>query len=157
MGVVIFLLIVFFSAVGGSIFVLYNVGLLTDLLDGYLAKRLQSFIANGELIDLIADGILLGGVIIALAIIGLIPWQAIPIIYALGGIFAWGTNRLKEGSMRRKIFAVCLFLNSLVTIGWTEIALGMRSPAIVRVIIIAIWMIIAYIHWSRLKEKLQGI
>ncbi|MFT6534516.1 MAG: CDP-diacylglycerol--glycerol-3-phosphate 3-phosphatidyltransferase [Alpinimonas sp.] len=54
--------------------VLFVVGMGTDGLDGWIARRFNLITDLGKILDPIADKILIGGALIALSILGELPW-----------------------------------------------------------------------------------
>ena len=63
-----------------SLVLLFVAGL-TDLLDGYVARRTNSHSPLGELLDPMADKVLLSGVFLALAWIGTVPVWFVGIVF----------------------------------------------------------------------------
>lgn len=53
----------------------------TDVIDGYLARRMGSVSAAGAFLDPIADKLLLSGVFLALALAGSVPWWLVGAIF----------------------------------------------------------------------------
>lgn len=56
---------------------------LTDWIDGFLARRLHQVSRLGEAMDPVADRIGLVGIVLALALAGLLPWSALVVIAAV--------------------------------------------------------------------------
>ena len=52
----------------------FAIAAITDALDGWLARRLEAESPFGQLLDPIADKVLLSGVFVALAVTAAIPW-----------------------------------------------------------------------------------
>lgn len=71
---------------------------ISDILDGYLARKMNSISEMGKIIDPLADKIYVGGIVIAMAAYSLIPLWLLAailgrdIIIVLGGI--WAKRRL---------------------------------------------------------------
>jgi cardiolipin synthase len=61
--------------------VLFAIAAATDLIDGYLARRLHSATSSGAYLDPIADKLLLSGVFLALAIIRSAPLWLVAVIF----------------------------------------------------------------------------
>ena len=62
-------------------FVLFVIAGLTDGIDGFLARTLQSTSRLGAYLDPIADKILLGATYIALGEMGWVPWYLVVIVF----------------------------------------------------------------------------
>src|SRR5688500_16658303 len=60
--------------------VVFAVAAATDSLDGYVARRLKQVSGFGEFLDPLADKLLVGTALIALALDGRIPWLAVALI-----------------------------------------------------------------------------
>ena len=60
--------------------VLFVVGMGTDGLDGWIARRYNLITDLGKILDPIADKILIGGALIALSILGELPWWVTALI-----------------------------------------------------------------------------
>ena len=66
---------------------------LTDVLDGYIARKYQLITAFGKLMDPLADKLMLCAVLVTLALRGWVPWWLLAVVAAkeilmvLGGIF----------------------------------------------------------------------
>ena len=59
---------------------LFVVGMATDGIDGYIARRYNLVTNLGKILDPIADKVLTGGALIALSILGELPWWVTVII-----------------------------------------------------------------------------
>ncbi|MGH2585765.1 MAG: CDP-diacylglycerol--glycerol-3-phosphate 3-phosphatidyltransferase [Dehalococcoidia bacterium] len=55
---------------------------LTDLFDGYVARRLQQVSALGAFLDPLADKLLVDGALVALAVHGEVPWLLVAFLLA---------------------------------------------------------------------------
>ncbi len=72
------------------------IAIITDLLDGYLARKLDQVSEIGKIIDPIADKVLVGTVAVCLVLNGILPlWFVIAIVLrdiliVVGGIYAQG-------------------------------------------------------------------
>lgn len=60
---------------------IFAVAAATDIIDGYLARRLGSATASGAFLDPIADKLLMTGVYLALALAGSVPWWLVGVIF----------------------------------------------------------------------------
>jgi len=59
---------------------LFVVGMATDGIDGYIARRYNLVTDLGKILDPIADKVLTGGALIALSILGELPWWVTVVI-----------------------------------------------------------------------------
>ena len=72
------------------------IAVITDLLDGYLARKLNQISEFGKIIDPVADKVLVGTVAVCLVLTGVLPlWFVIAIVLrdiliVVGGIYAQG-------------------------------------------------------------------
>lgn len=99
--------------------VLLLVWALTDWIDGYLARALDQVSRVGEALDPVADRIGLVGIVLALALAGLIPWAALVAIALVDVVVAVATARTAlrmglgvslVGKARTAILMVAVFL-----------------------------------------------
>ena len=92
---------------------------LTDLLDGYLARRNNQITSFGKLMDPLADKLMVISVMISQLAIGVAPWPAVVILLAkeglmvIGGYFLLRHGIVVYSFMIGKV-AHCLFIGSLV-------------------------------------------
>lgn len=63
-------------------FAVYALASLTDLADGYLARRLNQITSFGKLMDPLADKLMQLSMIICLAATGYLPWWALAVLLA---------------------------------------------------------------------------
>ena len=97
----------------------------TDVIDGYLARRLQSATPAGAYFDPVADKILLSAVYIALGVAGAMPWWMVGVVFgrdvlilamaAYGLLFT--THRKFPPSVWGKISTFCQIGAALVVMG----------------------------------------
>lgn len=72
----------------------FAIAAVTDALDGFLARRMGVESAAGQILDPVADKVLLSGVFVALAVVAAIPWWLAWLVLgrdALILLFAAGT------------------------------------------------------------------
>lgn len=97
----------------------------TDVVDGYLARRLRSATPAGAYFDPVADKILLSAVYIALGIAGAIPWWMVGVVFGrdllILGMAAYGllftAHRKFPPSVWGKISTFCQIGAALVVMG----------------------------------------
>ena len=123
---------------------------LTDLLDGYLARRWKQVTTVGTLLDPIADKLLISAALISLVQIRLLPgWLVILIIgreFAVSGLrsiaaaegYTIRAGELGKSKMMMQVLAVALVLLSnrwpalhpfALTAMWAVVAFGLASAA----------------------------
>jgi cardiolipin synthase len=88
---------------------------ITDALDGWLARRLRVESALGQMLDPVADKLLLSGVFVALAAIAAIPWwlallvlgrDALILLFAAGALLFTKTRRRFPPSVWGKLSTI---------------------------------------------------
>ncbi|CAB4552834.1 unannotated protein [freshwater metagenome] len=95
---------------------LFIVGMATDGIDGWIARRFDAVSDFGKLMDPIADKVLTGGALIALSILGELPWWVTAIILVREvGITVWrmfelNVNVVVAASWAGKVKTVFQFL-----------------------------------------------
>ena len=92
---------------------------LTDMLDGYLARKLNQITDFGKLFDPLADKLMVLTAMVCQGIAGVFPWIAIIIVAAkelvmvLGGVFMLSKNVVVYSNYVGKAAQVC-FIASLI-------------------------------------------
>src|SRR6185312_4075061 len=121
---------------------------LTDLLDGYLARRWGQVTTVGTLLDPIADKLLISAALVSLVEIRLLPgWMAIVII---GREFAVSGLRSIAAAEGYTIKASDLGKTKMVTqvLGVTLLMLAIRWPAIRWWGLLVMWGVVVFAVWS---------
>ena len=77
----------YFRYIALGVFVLAS---LTDILDGYIARKYQLITNFGKLMDPLADKLMVLSVMLSLAVRGLAPWPALAILLAKEAIMVMG-------------------------------------------------------------------
>jgi CDP-diacylglycerol---glycerol-3-phosphate 3-phosphatidyltransferase len=115
---------------------------LTDLLDGYLARRWKQVTTVGTLLDPVADKLLISAALISLVEIRLLPgWMAILIIgreFAVSGlrsIAAAEGYTIKAGELGKSKMM-------LQVVGVTLVMLSIRWPALRAFALAAMWAVV---------------
>jgi len=111
---------------------LFLAAALTDLLDGYLARRRKQVTTLGRLLDPIADKLLISSALIALVELGIAPAWMVAIIvgreFAVSGLrsiaahegFSIEVSRLGKGKMVTQVAAVVGLILGQKYAGWVE-------------------------------------
>ena len=121
---------------------------LTDLLDGYLARRWGQVTTVGTLLDPIADKLLISAALVSLVEIRLLPgWMAIVII---GREFAVSGLRSIAAAEGYTIKASELGKTKMVTqvMGVSLLMLAIRWPAIRWWGLLVMWGVVVFAVWS---------
>lgn len=132
--------IIYFLAAGvrsAAVLVLFGLAALTDLLDGYFARKRNEETSLGRILDPVADKILVVGTLLALTVSGSIPLAWILILggkelaLILGGAVLLGKARgvikarfLGKAATAILLCGVLLILVSLEHVGRTAIGVG---------------------------------
>ena len=101
---------------------------LTDMLDGYLARRLGQITDFGKLFDPLADKLMVLTALFCQGLAGVLPWAAILIVLAkelfmvLGGVFMFGKNVVVSANYFGKTATVCFILSLILSFFHRELA-----------------------------------
>ena len=79
--------VLFFSGLRKAALAVFVAASLTDMLDGYLARKLNQITDFGKLFDPLADKLMVLTAMVCQAIAGVFPWAAV-IIVACAGVWA---------------------------------------------------------------------
>lgn len=143
--------------------VLFLLASLTDLLDGYVARRRRQVTTMGILLDPMADKLLISAAFISLVQLRLVPaWMVVIIIgreFAVTGLRNMASSEgliirasaLGKTKMVFQVAAVCLILAGAALGGWWQL-LGRVSLWLV--LIVAVWSMIHYFFtfWSKIDS-----
>jgi CDP-diacylglycerol--glycerol-3-phosphate 3-phosphatidyltransferase len=127
---------------------IFLVAALTDLLDGFFARRRGQISTLGTLLDPVADKLLISAAFISLVELGLVPaWMVVVIVgreFAVSGLrsiaaaegYTIEASDLGKTKMVVQVIAVSLLL------------MGAHSPAILRLGLVAVWLVVLFAVWS---------
>lgn len=133
--------------------VIFLVAALTDWLDGYLARRRKQVTLVGQVLDPLADKLLITGALVSLVQLGAAPaWMAAVIIgreLAVTGLrsiaqargASMPASRLGKAKMVAEVVAVTLLL---VGAAGTPLLLTLGYLALWVVVIVALWSAVQY-------------
>ncbi len=139
---------------------------LTDLLDGYFARRRKQVTTLGRLLDPIADKLLISSALISLVQLGIAPaWMVVIIIgreFAVSGLrsiaahegFTIDASRLGKGKMVAQVAAVVGLILGRARGGWV---LQTANALLWAVVFFALVSMIQYFRefWSRLDNRIK--
>jgi CDP-diacylglycerol--glycerol-3-phosphate 3-phosphatidyltransferase len=138
---------------------------ITDLLDGYLARRWGQVTTVGTLLDPIADKLLISAALISLVQIRLLPgWMAILIIgreFAVSGLrsiaaaegYTIGASDIGKSKMVSQVIGVSLVMLSL---RWPKLA-PWALGAMWAVVVFSVWSAVDYFRrfWGRVDSSIK--
>lgn len=145
---------------------LFLVAALTDLLDGYLARRRKQVTTLGRLLDPIADKLLISSALISLVQLGLAPaWMVVIIIgreFAVGGLrsiaasegFTIDASTLGKSKMVVQVAAVVGLILGRARGGWI---LQAANALLWVVVFFAIVSMVQYFRefWSKIDSSIK--
>ncbi len=129
---------------------IFLVAALTDLLDGFFARRRGQISTLGTLLDPVADKLLISAAFISLVELGLVPaWMVVLIVgreFAVSGLrsiaaaegYTIEASDLGKTKMVMQVVAVSLLL------------IGARSPLVLQLGLVAVWLVVLFAVWSAL-------
>ncbi len=151
------------ALLGASLFL---AAALTDMLDGYLARRRKQVTTLGRLLDPIADKLLISAALISLVQLGIAPaWMVVIIIgreFAVSGLrsiaahegFSINVSKLGKGKMVTQVAAVVGLLLGHKYGGWVEVTAKVLLWAVV---FFALISMVQYFmeFWSKLDSHIK--
>lgn len=133
----------------------FIIGSITDVLDGFIARRFHCISNVGKALDPLADKLTLVGILLCLYIAGRVPlWLAILLVLReftmiLGGVILW-QNRVSFASDRfGKITTVLFFASAVLLFPWHRHAALTFAGQALLLLSLACSMI-ALVHYFRL-------
>jgi CDP-diacylglycerol--glycerol-3-phosphate 3-phosphatidyltransferase len=145
---------------------LFLAAALTDLLDGYIARRRKQVTTLGRLLDPIADKLLVSSALISLVQLNIAPaWMVVIIIgreFAVNGLrgiaahegFTIGVSTLGKGKMVLQVAAVIGLILGKEIGGWVD---PVAKALLWAVVILALVSMIQYFRefWSKLDSNIK--
>ena len=152
-----------YAFLGASLFL---AAALTDLLDGYLARRRKQVTTLGRLLDPIADKLLISSALIALVQLQIAPaWMVVIIIgreFAVSGLrsiaahegFSIAVSPLGKGKMVTQVAAVVGLILGHKYGGWVQVTATVLLWAVV---VFALISMLQYFRefWSKLDSNIK--
>jgi cardiolipin synthase (CMP-forming) len=130
---------------------------LTDILDGFLARRFAGATPTGAYFDPIADKILLSVIYIALGAAHAIPWWMVAIVFGRDVlILAMAAYGLLFTRVRKFPPSVWGKISTLFQIAAAMVVMGDRD-GIPAPVALAVWLMIAATVWSGIHYTWRGI
>ncbi len=120
--------VLFFQGKTKAALVVFAAASLTDLLDGYLARKLNQITDFGKLFDPLADKLMVLTALVCQGIVGVFPWTAIIIVAAkelfmvVGGLLMLSRNVVVFSNFVGKTAQVFFILSLLLSFFHQELA-----------------------------------
>jgi cardiolipin synthase len=142
----------------GRAFILFVLAGLTDIADGFLARRLGSGTQTGAYFDPLTDKALLVTIYFSLGAAGAMPWWMVGIVFGrdllILGMAAWGFLFTRYRQFPPSVWGkISTFLQIVAAAGVMLARIGADgalSPA-------ALWLMLAATIWSGLHYAWKGI
>ncbi|HWY47611.1 MAG TPA: CDP-alcohol phosphatidyltransferase family protein [Bryobacteraceae bacterium] len=130
---------------------------ISDVIDGFLARRLGESSAAGAYFDPVADKILLSAIYIALGVAHAIPWWMVALVFARDIlILAMAAYGLLFTSVRKFPPSVWGKISTFLQIAAALVVMGARD-GIPTPVDLALWLMVAGTAWSGVHYIWQGI
>jgi cardiolipin synthase len=152
-----FVVLAILNASYGRGLVLFFLAGISDVVDGFLARRLGESTPAGAYFDPVADKILLSAIYIALGIVHAIPWWMVGLVFGRDIlILAMAAYGLLFTSVRKFPPSVWGKISTFLQIAAALVVMGARDgiPAPVG---LALWLMVAGTIWSGVHYLWQGI
>jgi len=145
---------------------LFLAAALTDLLDGYLARRRRQVTTVGRLLDPIADKLLISSALISLVQLGIAPaWMVVIIIgreFAVSGLrsiasaegFSIDVSTLGKGKMVAQVAAVTGLILGRMHGGWVQLTAWILLWTVVFFALLSMAQYF-YEFWSKLDDSIK--
>jgi cardiolipin synthase len=141
----------------GRALILFFLAGISDVIDGFLARRLGESTPAGAYFDPVADKILLSAIYIALGVVHAIPWWMVALVFARDTlILAMAAYGLLFTAVRKFPPSVWGKISTFLQIAAALVVMGARDgiPAPVD---LALWLMVAGTAWSGVHYVWQGV
>src|SRR3990167_4863350 len=134
--------------------ILFILAALTDLLDGYMARKLQQTSKFGAFLDPIADKLMIAVALILLVANPRLPYLAIPIAVMIGreiaisGLREWMAELGKRASVAVSFLGKTKMVAQVIAIIFLLLSLPLTSPFYLAVGYIAIYLAAVLTLWT---------
>ncbi len=132
--------------------IIYILASLTDVLDGYFARKLNKVTMLGRILDPLADKLMTAAVLVVLAYLSVAPWWVVYVYIAKEVVMVIGTAVLyKQASdvmpsnAIGKIAALYFFLTCAVLLLVEAIPINIANAMIIAALVLTIYALIRYI------------
>lgn len=141
---------------------LYILASLTDLLDGFLARKLNQITNFGKLADPLADKLMLMALLVCLAITGQVPWWvmiliAVKELYMMAGSLYMLKHKIVVSSNGYGKTATFLFIVALALVfPWHPANMLSTMGTILLYLAVALSLLSAFIYTRNAMKKLES-
>jgi cardiolipin synthase len=152
-----FVVLAILNAHYGRAIILCFIAGFSDVIDGFLARRLGESTPAGAYFDPVADKILLSAIYITLGVVQAIPWWMVALVFARDIlILAMAAYGLLFTSIRKFPPSVWGKISTFLQIAAALVVMGARDgiPAPVD---LALWLMVAGTIWSGVHYVWQGV
>jgi cardiolipin synthase len=152
-----FVVLAILTAHYGRAIILCFIAGFSDVIDGFLARRLGESTPAGAYFDPVADKILLSAIYIALGVVHAIPWWMVALVFARDLlILAMAAYGLLFTSIRKFPPSVWGKISTFLQIAAALVVMGARDGIPVPVDL-ALWLMVAGTIWSGVHYVWQGV
>ena len=152
-----FVVLAILNAKYGQAIILCFLAGISDVVDGFLARRLGESTRVGAYFDPVADKILLSAIYIALGAVRAIPWWMVGLVFARDIlILAMAAYGLLFTSVRKFPPSVWGKISTFLQIGAALVVMGARD-GIAAPVDLALWLMVGGTIWSGIHYTWRGI